>query len=157
MKSDDIEILKNVVCPLKETITSLIEKHATRDGKSNVDKELALTRIYSPHKYNLPDFEPYIDWVHTLGFSEKRAEPSMVWGLTYIGDDFTYPHDHNPYRITGIHYLRAEEGCGLLQFPETVIEPEEDMIVTAPGWKMHSVLPAENPEARRTCIVFNLL
>ena len=153
---NDIEILENVICPLKQDLIAAIEKNATYDGKSNVDTRLAKTRIYSPHKYNSQEFFPYIDWLETLNLSDKRCEDSQVWGLTYTGGDYTRPHDHGHYRIAGIHYLVADEGCGVLQLDGSIIEPKEDMIVLSPGYLKHGVLPAENPEARRICVVFNL-
>lgn len=153
----DVEILHNVVCPVKDHITTLIEKHAKRDAKSKISQEVARARVYYPYNHDLSEFNPYIDWLHTLSLSEKRCDPERIWGLTYAGEDYTHPHHHEGYRITGIHYMRAEEGCGLLQFNDDVIEPKEDMIVLAPGWKRHAVLPAEDPKARRTCVVFDLL
>lgn len=144
------------VYPESKRLIEFIEVCASRDpNKHTVNTDKAYCRIYSDK-----ELLPYMEWInglHLMGDQYNIPNASYVWGMTYDPQDYTKPHGHPGVDYTGIHYLVADEGCGLLVTSEMVIEPQQNNIIIMKGDVQHGVLPAENEKAKRICVVFNLV
>jgi len=152
-----LQIYENVVYPHKEDLVEAIKKYSSRDqNKTNVQLYNVTAKVYSAHEYNRDDFIEYLDWLQTVDIlPSKKVRPKM-WGMHYESNDVCKPHVHNTYGWTAIHYLEVDEGCGILETTHESIEPQNDMMVIMPADYCHYVLPAENPEAQRVLMVFNM-
>lgn len=144
------------VYPDSTRLISIIETFASRDPNTHtVDSYKATSRIYSDE-----ELIPYMEWIndlHLMGDSYRIPNVNYVWGMTYDPEDYTKPHDHPRIDYTGIHYLVADEGCGVLVVNDQIIEPKENDLILMKGNVYHGVLPAENDKAKRICVVFNLV
>jgi hypothetical protein len=155
MKVDRNIVLKNICYPESERLVSNILEYASVDqSKTNVDLSYVTARVYSAHRQNRNDFDDYVNWLSEQDFMEGYDIEQNPWGIVYGPYDICSPHDHSD-RYAAIHYLKADGGCGLLGLQEDIIEPEDNLLVLIPPKMSHYVLPAENEDAQRICMVFN--
>lgn len=144
------------VYPNSKRLITFIETCASRDPSTHsVDLLKVTSRIYSDK-----ELLPYMEWInglHLMGDEYNIPNASYVWGMTYGPQDYTKPHDHPGVDYTGIHYLVADSGCGVLITKDEVIEPKANDLILMRGDEYHGVLPADNDKAKRICIVFNLV
>jgi hypothetical protein len=152
-----VQVYENVVYPHKEELVEAIKKYSSRDqSKTSVRLYQVTAKVYSPHKYDRDDFAEYLDWLQTLDILPSKKVCPKMWGMHYESNDVCKPHMHDTYGWAAIHYLDVDEGCGMLGTIDEVIEPKNDMMVIMPADYYHYVLPAENPEAQRVLMVFNM-
>ena len=143
-------------------LTEIVSRCSYAQSLTNVRMNRAYTKIYSPHKHKRDDFKKYYDWLESTVDYGKLDRKG--WALDYEPHEATAPHTHDPATFTAsaIHYLRADVGCGILCIKdqngnELEIIPEDNLLVVFDSDVTHYVLPAENKNARRTCMVFNYL
>lgn len=154
-----VQVYENLVYPNKGELVEAIRQYSSRDqSKTSVRLYQVTARVYSPHKFEKDDFSDYRSWIKSLNLLPTGYDicPKM-WGMFYESNDVCKPHTHPEYDWAVIHYLSMDEGCGMLGTYNDVIEPKDDMMVIMPGDCSHYVLPAENIEAERILIVFNLI
>lgn len=146
--------------PESESLIDLIKEKSSRDqSKTSVKLHVTTANVYSPHKLGSEDFSDYSSWLHTLEIiPENYSICPKIWGKFYDnGEQTCNPHNHPEYEWAVIHYLSVDKDCGMLGVENELIEPKDNMMVVMSGDCVHYVLPADEPEAKRVLMVFNLI
>ena len=80
------------------------------------------------------------------------------WGLVYIKDQYTKPHQHWPHAWSFTYCVRGCEKCAPLVFPDATLNvaPHESQLILWPAWLYHSV-PVQECNHERIMAVGNLI
>ena len=140
-----------------------IQRKASKDqSKTSIRLNRAYCGVYQPWRVGRNDFEPLrlalVPKVREVLGEEDLWISRDIWGLNYLNGEGTAPHCHQGARYSAIWYLRADEGCGTLEFsnPDMEIVPENNMLILFDADWYHGVLPNTVKDAQRTCIAMNI-
>tara|TARA_B110000305_G_C19302370_1_gene569788 strand:- start:428 stop:997 length:570 start_codon:yes stop_codon:yes gene_type:complete len=155
--------------PDREYLLSQIDKYKSKDqGLTSVILTAADCNVYQPY-YRGSKFEHYEDfervrkdlvpWVRNLLKDNRYWIPKSCWALDYENGEGAWTHTHHNTDYSLIWYLRADEGCATIEFfdPDVSIQPTEGMALLFLGSHKHGVLPNIDINARRTCLVFDIV
>jgi len=80
------------------------------------------------------------------------------WGLVYIKDQYTKPHQHWPHAWSFTYCVRGCEKCAPLVFPDATLNvaPHKSQLILWPAWLYHSV-PVQECNHERIMAVGNLI
>ena len=145
-------------------LLSQIDAGKSKDqGRTSVILTAADCNVYQPYYLGLNDFESLrkklIPWVRDKLQNDNLWIPRSVWALDYTNGEGARAHIHHAADYSLVWFLRADEGCGTIEFfdPEVSIEPTPGLALLFNAKHKHGVLPNVDLNARRTCMVFDIV
>ena len=134
-------------------------------GIKEVDKLLSWVHEYcliSASKFagrnsNVPKLNDYYDSESKLckHFSEDSFKIDQCWAVVYNDSGGVVPHNHFPYSLSFVYYVKTPNGCSPLILDGETIDVNEGELLFWHGNVEHSVLPSNSKD--RCVIVGNIL
>lgn len=139
--------------PLKKEICRHLDEYPDcQDKSTNVKATMTEWNITSPQIEILKNYT--IDNSSKLLWSGVVPNIDTFWASIYRKNEYTVLHDHLPYLLSFVYFLKSKSYYSSLYFQTNFgkkrIRPKEGRLVIFPSYLKHGVLPHKYNDTRIT-------
>ena len=108
--------------------------------------------VFAGSNSNVPKIEDYHNSTGEIvkQFKEDAFRIDQCWAVQYGKGGGVVPHNHFPYALSFVYYVRTPDGCSPLMLDDQTLKVNEGEVLFWNGNVQHSV-PPSNVEGR--CVV----
>ena len=147
-----------------DKLFKVIEKNIT----NNLERGNSSRTHWDLHKKGIKEIDKLMLWIsdHFDRATNELVIPyhrdahydfkiHSCWGMSYNKGEGVSLHNHFPYALSFVYYVRMPKGAAPLTISETEISPKEGEIVIFPSILSHGV--NDNQIKGRCCLAGNIL